>query len=173
MEPTLESIMFYYTFSVINTIFVPRLSLLCSSNSNIKIIHNSIEYILCNPSDFFSNDVLFCLWIVFTNFVFQVLPQKIVRRVEILGMGWLGVIGFTRNASVPMGSYAWHTQVFCSRNEVTPHISNRTLEYLRHNLNRDKNRDIFVGHPVYTILRFRNYKRRELVLLPNESYFLL
>ena len=101
VETTLESIMFYYTFSVINTIFVPRTSLLCSSNSNIKIIHNSIEYILCNPSDFFSNDVLFCLWIVFTNFIFQVLPQKIVRRVEILGMGWLGVIGFTRNASVP------------------------------------------------------------------------
>ena len=81
VEPTLESIMFYYTFSVIKK--------------------NSIEYFLCNPSDLFSNDVLSCLWIVFTNFVFQVLPQKIVRRVEILGMGLLGVIGFTRNASVP------------------------------------------------------------------------
>ena len=41
VEPTLESIMFYYTFSVIKK--------------------NSIEYFLCNPSDLFSNDVLSCL----------------------------------------------------------------------------------------------------------------
>ena len=32
-----------------------------------------------------------------------------------------------------MGSYAWGVQVFCSRNEVVPYFSNRTLEYLRHN----------------------------------------
>ena len=53
-----------------------------------------------NPFDFSSDDVLSCLWIVFTNFVFQVPPQKIVRRVEILGIGWSGVIGLTRNESV-------------------------------------------------------------------------
>ena len=72
-----------------------------SSNSNNKIVHNSIEHFLCNPSDFFSDDVLSCLWIVFTNSVFQVPPQKIVRRVEILGIGWPGVIGLMRNESVP------------------------------------------------------------------------
>ena len=72
-----------------------------SSNSNNKIVHNSIEHFLCNPSDFFSDDVLSCLWIVFTNSVFQVRPQKIVRRVEFLGIGWPGVIGLTRNESVP------------------------------------------------------------------------
>ena len=72
-----------------------------SSNSNIKIVHNSIEHFLWNPSDFFSDDVLSCLWIVFTNSVFQVPPQKIVRRVEILGIGWPGVIGLMRNESVP------------------------------------------------------------------------
>ena len=32
-----------------------------SSNSNIKIVHNSIEYSLWNPSDFFSDDYLSCL----------------------------------------------------------------------------------------------------------------
>ena len=72
-----------------------------SSNSNIKIVHNSTEHFLWNPSDFFSDDVLFCLWIVFTNSIFQVPPQKIVRRVEILGIGWPGVIGLMRNESVP------------------------------------------------------------------------
>ena len=29
------------------------------------------------------------------------LPPKIVRQVEILGIGWPGVIGLTRNESVP------------------------------------------------------------------------
>ena len=72
-----------------------------SSYSNIKIARNSIEHFLWNPSDFSSDNVLSCLWIVFTNSVFQVPPQKIVRQVEILGIGWPGVIGLTRNESVP------------------------------------------------------------------------
>ena len=75
-------------------IFSPQL-LQVHSNSNIKIVHNSIDHFLWNPSDFSSDDVLSCLWIVFTNSVFQVPPQKIVRRVEILGIGWPGVIGLT------------------------------------------------------------------------------
>ena len=83
VETTLESIIFYYTFSVINTMFVWQ----HSSNSNIKIVDNSIEHFLCNPSDFSSDDVLSCLRIVFTNSVFQVPSQKIVGRVEILGIG--------------------------------------------------------------------------------------
>ena len=113
-----------------------------SSNSNNKIVHNSIEHFLCNLSDFFSDDVLFCLWIVFTNSVFQVPPQKIVRRVEILGIGWSGVIGLMQNESVPwevmpevfkcsVWEMRWH---LISRADHSPHFSNRTLEYLRHNL---------------------------------------
>ena len=54
-----------------------------------------------NPSDFSSDDVLFCLWIVFINSAFQVPPQKIFRQVEILGIRWPGVIGLTRNESAP------------------------------------------------------------------------
>ena len=38
-----------------------------SSNLNIKIVHNSIEHFLWNLSDFFSDDVLSCLWIVLTK----------------------------------------------------------------------------------------------------------
>ena len=96
-----------------------------SRNSNIKIVHNSIEHFLWNPSDFSSDDALSCLWIVFTNSVFQVPPQKIFRRVEILGIRWLGVIGLTRNQSVPWEVMPEVFQVFCSRNEVAPHFSNR------------------------------------------------
>ena len=66
-----------------------------SNNSDNKIVHSSIEHFLCNLSDSFSDDVLSCLWIVFTNSVFQIPPQKIVRQVEILGIGWPGVISLT------------------------------------------------------------------------------
>ena len=51
--------------------------------------------------DFFSDNVLFCLWIVFANSIFKVPSQKIVRWVEIVGIGWPGVIGLTQNESVP------------------------------------------------------------------------
>ena len=47
-----------------------------SSNSNSKIVDNSIEHLLWNPSDFCSNDVLSCLWIIFINSIFQVPPKK-------------------------------------------------------------------------------------------------
>ena len=54
--------------------FDPRTALLYdSSNSNIKIAHNSDEHFLWNLSDF-SSDVVFenlgCLWIVSINSVF-------------------------------------------------------------------------------------------------------
>ena len=54
-----------------------------------------------NPSDISSDDVLSCLWIVFIKSVFQVSLQKIVRRFEILRIGWPGFIGLMRNESVP------------------------------------------------------------------------
>ena len=78
VQTTLESPMFYYTFSVINDRFDPGTALLyVSSNSNIKIAHNCIEHFLWNLSGF-SSDVVFenlcCLWIVFINSVFQVSP---------------------------------------------------------------------------------------------------
>ena len=121
VETTLESIMFYYTFSVINTMFVPCTALLYEQN---KIVQNSIEHFLCNPSDFFSDDVLSCLWIVFTNSIFQVPSQKIVRRVEILGIGWPGVIDLMRNESFPWEDMP---EVFeCSVREVRGHLIFRT-----------------------------------------------
>ena len=38
---------------------------------------------------------------LFSQAVLQVPPQKIVRWVETLRIGWQGVIGLTRNESVP------------------------------------------------------------------------
>ena len=68
VQTTLESIMFYHNFLVINDMFDPGTAPLYDSiNSNIKIVHNSIEHLLWNPSDFSSDVVcenLCCLWIV-------------------------------------------------------------------------------------------------------------
>ena len=105
VQTTLESITFYYTFIVINNMFDPSTTpKYDSSNSNIKIVYKSIEHFLWNLSDFSSDVVLenlSCLWIVFINSVFQLPPQKIVRMVEICEIEWSGVIGSTRNESVP------------------------------------------------------------------------
>ena len=75
-----------------------------------------------NPSDFYSDvifDNLCCLWIVLINSFFQVVPQKIVRRVEIWGIGWPEVIGSTQDESVPWEVLpeefkCWNTTVFIS-----------------------------------------------------------
>ena len=98
METTLESIMFDDLFSVINTMFVPCPALLDDSTVATRTLKFSTTLlsISCGIRLIsFSDDVLSCLWIVFTNSVFQIPPQKIVRRVEILGIGWPGVISLT------------------------------------------------------------------------------
>ena len=122
-----------------------------SSNSNIKIVHNSIEHFLWNPSDFSSDDVLSCLRIVFTSSVFEVPSQKIVRRVEILGIWWTGVNGLTWNESVP-----WEVmrEVFkCSVREMRHRIISRK-EHLNisritsHGTDSFRVKLITLGHPI-------------------------
>ena len=106
-----------------------------SSNSNIKIAHNSIEHFLWNPSDFFSDDVLSCLWIIFKNSLFQVTPQKIVGRAEILGIGRPRVIGLMRKESVP-----W---------EVMPEVFKSSVQEMKWRLNsrtEDLNTSAITSH---------------------------
>ena len=117
-----------------------------SSNSIIKIVHNSIEHFLWNPSDSFSDDVLSCLWNAFTNSVFQAPPQKIVLGGWDLGNRMAQGYWFDAKWVCLMGSYAWGIQCsvqemrWCliSRTVHSPHFSNRTLEYLRHNFPWDR-----------------------------------
>ena len=116
-----------------------------SSNSNIKIVHSSIGHFFWNLPDFSSDDVLSCLWIVFTNSVFQVRSQKIVRRVEILGIGWLGVIDLVRNESVP-----WEVmpEVFnCSVRETRRHLISWT-EHLNTSVITSHGTDSFGVKPI-------------------------
>ena len=86
VQTTLESIIFYHTFSETNDMFdqAPRCCMAGSSNSNIKIVHNSIHHFLWNLSDFSSSDVVFeslcCVWIIFINSIFQVPPRKKINN---------------------------------------------------------------------------------------------
>ena len=49
---TLESIMFYYTFSVINMFHLGTVLLHDSINWNIRTVHNSLEHVMWNLFDF-------------------------------------------------------------------------------------------------------------------------
>ena len=122
-----------------------------SSNSNIKIVHNSIEHFLWNSSDFFSDDALSCLWIVFTKSIFQVPYQKIVRPVEILGIGWPGVIDLAWNEFVPWEDMP---EVFkCSVQEVRGHLISRTEHLNTTGITSNETDSICIksitpGHPI-------------------------
>ena len=102
VETTLESIMFYYTFSTINTMFLPCTALLYDSTAATQTLKLSTTLLSISCGirliSFLMITSLVCR---FFYSVSQVPPHKIVRQVEILGIGWLGVIGFTRNESVP------------------------------------------------------------------------
>ena len=81
VETTLESIMFYYTLSVINSMFVPWTLLLHDSTAATEAL--KLSTILLSIScgirliSFLMMSSLSCLWIVFTKSVFQVPLQKI------------------------------------------------------------------------------------------------
>ena len=92
VETTLESIMFYYTFSVINTMFVPCTALLCDSTAATRTMKLSTTLLSISYGiHLISLLMMSSLRIVFTNSFFQVPPQKIVRWVEILGKEWPGL----------------------------------------------------------------------------------
>ena len=122
-----------------------------SSNSNIKIVHNSIEHFLWNPSDFSSDDVLSSLWIVFRNAIFQEPPSENSQAVEILGRGWSGVIGLMQNEPVP-----WEVarELFkCSVREMGWHLLSRTEHLNRsgitsHGTDSFHVKTITPGHPL-------------------------
>ena len=104
VETTLESIMFYYTFSVINTMFVPCTALLYDSTAatpttKLSTTLLNISCAICLIS-FLMMSFLAC-GLFSQTLSFKYPSQKIVRWVEILGIGWPGVIGLTQNESVP------------------------------------------------------------------------
>ena len=104
------------------------------SSWNIRFVHNAIEPFLWSPCDFSSNDVLSCIWTVFTNSFFSENSQAGWD----LGKRMTRVYRFDTKLVCTMGNYAWGIQVFCSRNEAPPHLSNRKFEHLFHNFPWDR-----------------------------------
>ena len=134
VETTLESIMFCYTFSVINTMFAPCTVLLYDSTATQTLKLSTTPFSISSGIHLISLLMMsFLLCGLFSQTVFQVPPSENSQAGWDLGNGMAWGYRFDVKRVCLMGSYAWGIQVICSRNEVTPHFSNRTLEYLRHN----------------------------------------
>ena len=121
VETTLESVMFYYIFSIINTMLGPCTALLYDSIAATPTLKLSttLYNVSCVIHLIFLLMMSSLVWIVFTNSFFQVPPQKIVR-VEILGIKWPGVIGLMQNESV---QWEVMSEVFkCSVREIRHHL---------------------------------------------------
>ena len=124
-----------------------------SSNSSIKIVHNSIEHFLWNPSDLFFDDVL-SLWSVdcFHKVCLSGTPSENTQAGWDLGNRMARDYWFDAKWVCPMESYALGIQVFCSRNEVkrnevAPHFSN-TTEHLNTSGKTSHGTDSFRVKPI-------------------------
>ena len=104
VKTNLELIMFYYTFAVINTMFVPCTALLYNSTIASQKLKLSTTLLTISCEIHLISRLMMSYFVcgLFPEaLVFQVLLQKILRRVEILEIGWPGVIGLTPNESSP------------------------------------------------------------------------
>ena len=129
VETTLESIMFYYTFSVINTMFVPYTALLYDSTAATPTLKLSITLLSI------SCGIHLIPFLIMSSLVFGLFSQTLLSSIpsENSQVGWdLGNrtgqgYHFDSNWVCLVGSYAWGIQVFCSRNKVALHFSNSTF----------------------------------------------
>ena len=133
VETTLESIMFYYAFSVIKTMFAPCTAMLYDSTAATRTLKLSTTLLSI------SCVIRLTSLLVMSSLVCGLFSQNLSFRYPLrkladwdLGNGMARGYWFDAKWVCPIGSYACGIQVFCSRNEVAPHFSNRTLEYLRH-----------------------------------------
>ena len=126
VKTTLES-MFYYTFSVINTTFIPCTVLLYHSTAATWTLKLSTT-----PLSISCGIHLISL-LMMSSLVcgfFQVPPSENSDVSWDLGNRMARGYNFNAKWVCPMGGYAWGIQMFCSRNEASPHFSNKSFEYL-------------------------------------------
>ena len=154
VETTLELIMFYYTFSVINTTFVPCIALRYDSTAATRTIKLSTTLLSI------SGGIRLISFLMKFSLVCGLFSQTVPFRYPLSKYaGWdLGnkmARGYRFDAKwiCPMGGYAWDIQVFYSRNKVAPHFSNRT-EHLNtsgitfHGTDPFHVKPIISGHPI-------------------------
>ena len=122
VETTLELIMFYYTFSVINTMFVPCTALLYNSTTATRTLKCPQLYWA-----FLVEIVWFLFWCC------PLLSEDCFHKLGLSGtssensqVGWdfgnrmASGCRFDVKWVCPIGSYTWGIQVFCSRKEAPP-----------------------------------------------------
>ena len=122
VETNLESIMFYYTFSVINTIFVPCTALLYDSTVATQTLKLSTTPLSISCGIHLIS-LLMKSSLVLSVDCFHKLCFSGTPPSEISQVGWDLGNRMARSFRVdtkwvcPMGSYAWGIQVSCSRKE--------------------------------------------------------
>ena len=95
-----------------------------SSNSNIRIVYNSIEHFLWNQSDFSSDNCPLLSVDCFHKLCLSGIPSENSQA------GWdLGRSRFEVKWVCPMGSFAWGIQLFCSVWEMRRHLISRTEHF--------------------------------------------
>ena len=121
VETTLESIMFYYTFSVINTMFVPCTALLYGSTAATRTLNCPQLYWA-----FLVESIWFLFWWCpllsadcFHKLCLSGIPSENSQAGWDLENRRARINPFDAKRVCPMGSYAWGIQVLCSRNEVS------------------------------------------------------
>ena len=124
--------MFYYTFSVINTMFVPCTALLYDSTAATR--KSKLSTLLSISCGIHLISLLNC----FHKLCLSVTPSENSQAGWDLGNRMARGYRFVTKWVCLMGSYVWGIQVFCSRNKAPPHFSNKTLEYLSNNFPWDK-----------------------------------
>ena len=129
VETNLES-MFYYTFSVINTTFVPCTVLLYDSTAATRTLKLSTTLLsICCGIHLIS--LLMMPSLCFHKLCLSVTPSEKSQAGWDLGNRMARGYRFNAKWVCPMGSYAWGIQVSCSRN-----MSNKVLFYYQFNFFR-------------------------------------
>ena len=122
-----------------------------SSNSNNKIVHNSIEHFLWNQSDFSSDNCTLLSVDCFHKLCFSGTPSENSQA------RWdFGRSRFDMKWVCPMASFAWGIQVFCSVREMrcylisrTKHLNTSGITY--HGTDSFRVKPITPDHPIYKI----------------------
>ena len=97
--------MFYYTFSVINTMFVPCTTLLYDSTAATRTLKLSTTLLSISCGIHLISLLMMSSLVcgLFSQTLsFRYPTQNIFRRVEILGTGWPGFMDLMRNESVSL-----------------------------------------------------------------------
>ena len=154
VETTLESIMFYYTFSVINTMFVRCTALQYDSATATRTLKLFTALLII-----FVESVFLFWWFpllsvdCFHKLCLSGTPSENGHTGWDLGNRMARGYWFYGKWVCIMGSYAWGIQVFCSRKEVVTHFLNRT-EHLNtsgitsHRTHSFRIKPITPGHPI-------------------------